>query len=269
MKMKYCVIKCGGSVLEKLPQSFYENIVELHESGKFKPVMVHGGGPLISSLLTELGIETKFVNGLRVTTEEVLDIVEMVLSGTVNKRIVRSLIEVKGQAYGISGVDGMLLKAEQSKNHELGYVGEVIDVKRSMIEEIFNQGCIPVISPLGIDENGQRYNINGDVAASAVAKALGASLCMISDIPGIYNEVNGQKVIHKQITKLEIEQMIQNGSITGGMVPKVKAAIDGLVHAVPEVVIVNGMEPGSLVDFAEGKEVGTKILLGKEHEHVH
>jgi acetylglutamate kinase len=267
--MKYCVIKCGGSVLENLPKNFYENIVELHESGKIKPIIVHGGGPLISSLLTELGIETKFVDGLRVTTEEVLDIVEMVLSGTVNKRIVRRLIEAKGHAFGISGVDGMLLKAEPSKESGIGFVGEVTEVKTSTIHQILKQGCIPVISPLGIDENGQHYNINGDVAASAVAKALGASLCMISDIPGIYTEVNGQKVIHKQITKDEIEEMIQDGSITGGMVPKVTAALDGLVHEVPEVVIINGMETGSLLDFAEGKEVGTKILLGKEHEHVH
>jgi acetylglutamate kinase len=269
MKMKYCVIKCGGSVLENLPQSFFEDIVHLYKSGKVKPVIVHGGGPLISSLLTEMGIKTKFVDGLRVTTEEVLDIVEMVLSGTVNKRIVRKLIEAKGQAYGISGVDGLLLKAEQSKESQLGYVGEVTDVNKTMIEQILNQGYIPVISPLGIDEYGQRYNINGDVAASAVAKALGASLCMISDIPGIYTEENGEKVTLKEITKLEIEQMIQNGFITGGMIPKVKAAIDGLVHEVPEVVILNGMENHSLLDYAAGKETGTKIVLRKEHEHVH
>jgi acetylglutamate kinase len=268
--MKYMVIKCGGSVLENLPSSFFENIVKLHKTGEIQPVIVHGGGPLISSLLTKLGIETEFVNGQRATTEEVLDLVEMVLSGTVNKQIVRKMIEAKGQAYGISGVDGILLKAEQTKSsHQLGYVGEVVEVKKSVIDQIVNQGFIPIISPLGIDENGQRYNINGDIAASAIAKALGASLCMISDIPGIYTEVNGQKITLKQVTKIQIEQMIQEGIIAGGMVPKVTAAIDGLVHGVPEVVILNGMEPDSLLTFASGKEIGTKIVIEEESLHVY
>jgi acetylglutamate kinase len=269
MKMKYCVIKLGGSVLENLPPSFFEDIVHLSNSGHVKPVIVHGGGPLISSLLSELGIQTTFVDGLRVTTEEVLDIVEMVLSGTVNKKIVRKLIEANGQAFGISGVDGLLLKAEQIKDNKLGFVGEIMSVKRTTIDQILDQGYIPVISPLGIDENGQRYNINGDVAASAVAKALGANLCMISDIPGIYIEENGVKKTLKEITKLEIEQMIQTGVITGGMIPKVKAAIDGLVHDVPEVVILNGMASHSLLHYVAGQEIGTKIVLRKEHEHVH
>ncbi len=155
--MKYIVIKCGGSVLEKLPLSFFENIVKIHKTGDIQPVIVHGGGPLISSLLAKLGIETQFVNGQRATTEEVLDLVEMVLSGTVNKQIVRKMIEAKGQAYGISGVDGMLLKAEQIRNiHQLGYVGEVVEVKKSIIDHIVDQGFIPVVSPLGIDEFGHK-----------------------------------------------------------------------------------------------------------------
>lgn len=268
--MKYVVIKCGGSVMEQLPPSFFENVVHLFQRYEIKPIIVHGGGPLISSLLKKLGIETQFVNGLRVTTEEVLDVVEMVLSGSVNKQIVRRLMEVNGMAYGVSGVDGMLLKSEPvSESDKVGLVGEVVEVNTSLINHLIQQGFIPVISPIGIDEQGQRYNINGDVAASAIAKALGASLCMISDIPGIYKEQNGERLIYKKMTKVEIEQLIEEGMITGGMIPKVKAAIDGLVHEVPEVVILNGMEQDSLITFAEGKEIGTKIVLGEECKYVY
>ncbi|MFD1739638.1 acetylglutamate kinase [Bacillus salitolerans] len=268
--MKYLVIKCGGSVMEQLPSSFYEDIVDLHVSGEWMPIIVHGGGPLISTLLKTNGIETKFVDGLRVTTEEVLDVVEMVLSGTVNKQIVRRLLKHGGKAFGISGVDGTLLKTIPTTNHhELGFVGEVAEVNKNIIETIIDAGFIPVISPVGIDEEGQRYNINGDIAASAVAKALGGSMCMISDIPGIYTEVDGEKFTLNKLTKKEVEKLIDRGMISGGMVPKVKAAIDGLVHQVPEVVIINGMEPNSLKRFTEGNEIGTKIVLDEECLHVH
>jgi acetylglutamate kinase len=268
--MKYLVIKCGGSVMEQLPNTFYENIVELFKNGEIRPVIVHGGGPLISSLLTKLGVESQFINGLRVTTEQVLDIVEMVLSGVVNKELVRKLRQAKGDAYGLSGVDGMLLKAMATSESEmLGFVGEVVDVKTDLIRNILDQGYIPVISPLGMDEIGQRYNINGDIAASAIAKALGGSLCMVSDIPGIYTENNGEKVILPQVTKQEVESFIETGMITGGMIPKVKAAIDGLVHNVPEVVILNGMEKDSLKRYVEGKKIGTKIVLNGECQYVY
>lgn len=260
--MKYLVIKCGGSVLENLPKSFYEDIIALRKTGEWTPVVVHGGGPLITSLLKNMNIETKFINGLRVTNEAVLDIVEMVLSGSVNKLVVRNLIEVGGKAFGISGVDGILLKARPTANSkELGFVGEVVEVNRNLINGIVAQGCIPVISPVGIDESGQRYNINGDVAASAIAKALEANLCFISDIPGILIEENGQKVKLDQVSKQQVEQLIENQTIYGGMIPKVTAAIDGLVHKIPEVAIINGFEKKSLIDYVNGKKIGTKIVL--------
>lgn len=257
----------GGSVLEGLPQSFYKDVIHLFKCGVVVPVIVHGGGPMISSLLTKLDIQTEFVEGQRVTTDEVLDVVEMVLSGTVNKQLVCKL---NGFAYGISGVDGMLLQAAPSlQANKLGFVGEVVEVKKEIIKSIVNQGYIPVISPLGIDEYGQRFNINGDVAASAVAKSLGASLCMISDIPGIYKEENGEKIILQELSKEEITKMVEEGFITGGMIPKVNAAVDGLVHDVPEVVIINGKQKHSLLDYAAGKKIGTKIVLRKEQEHVY
>ncbi|QIZ06884.1 acetylglutamate kinase [Priestia megaterium] len=260
--MKYIVIKCGGSVLDNLPRSFYEDIVSLHESGEWIPIIVHGGGPLITSLLKNLNVETTFVNGLRVTNHEVLDIVEMVLSGSVNKQVVRNIIEVGGKAIGVSGVDGCLLQAEPTKNADkLGFVGEVVGVNHEVIKGIIAQGNVPVISPVGIDAGGQRYNINGDIAASAIAKALGANLCFISDIPGILVEKNGAKTKLDKVSKATIEELINNKTIYGGMIPKVKAAIDGLVHKIPEVGIINGSEKSSLIDYTNGKMTGTKIVL--------
>ncbi|WP_042454952.1 acetylglutamate kinase [Neobacillus dielmonensis] len=263
--MKYVVIKCGGSVLENLPRSFYEDVVKLHQSSEWTPVIVHGGGPLITSLLKTLHVETTFVNGLRVTNHEVLDVVEMVLSGSVNKQVVRNLIEVGGKALGVSGVDGMLLKARPTNEaNVLGFVGEVVAVNQRIIEDIVKQGLIPVISPIGIDSSGQRYNINGDIAAAAVAKALTANLCFISDIPGILVEKDGQKTKLDKVSKAGIERMIEDKTIYGGMIPKVRAAIDGLSLNIPEVGIINGFESNGLIDYINGKKIGTKIVLEEE-----
>jgi acetylglutamate kinase len=263
--MNYLVIKCGGSVLERLPQSFYKNIIQLKESGKWMPIIVHGGGPLINALLKNLKIETTFVNGLRVTTNEVLDIVEMVLSGSVNKKIIQYLAEAGGKAFGVSGVDGGLLLAKPVEQaQELGLVGEIDQVNEHIIKNLTEQGFIPVISPVGMDQKGQKYNINGDIAASAIAKSLQAKLCLISDIPGIC--VDGEKL--EKITKVEIEEMIKSQVIYGGMIPKVKAAIDSLVHRVPEVAIINGLEENSLLDYCNGKLIGTKIVLDEEFHYV-
>jgi acetylglutamate kinase len=267
--MKYIVVKLGGSVMEKLPVTFYKNIVELHQSKQWIPIIVHGGGPLITKLLKTLNIETEFVNGLRVTNEQVLDVVEMVLSGSVNKQIVRHLIGVEGQSVGLSGVDGAMLTAKPISNSDgIGFVGEVVSVKTKLIAEITQQGYIPVISPIGIDDKGQRYNINGDIAASAVANALGANLCLISDIPGIYIEKDEQKVTLNSISKEEVEEMIISGQIHGGMIPKVRAALDGLVHRVPEVSIINGLTENSLLAYCNGESIGTKIILEKETSYV-
>ena len=265
----YVVIKCGGSIFDQLPASFYKNIVKLHQNGKWQPVLVHGGGPLITSLLKKLEVETTFVNGLRKTTEDVLDIVEMALTGSINKQLVRKLIKADGKAYGVSGVDGSLLTAAPAGDPEqLGFVGEVTKVNTTVIDKIVDQGYIPVISPLGMDSNGQRYNINADMAASAVAQALGAKLCFISDIPGIYVEENGEKVTLHEVSKHKIEQLIEDKVIQGGMIPKVRSSLKALADNVPEVSIVNGLEENSLIDFINGKQIGTRIMLDKEVPHV-
>lgn len=267
--MNYLVIKCGGSVLENLPASFYKDLVNIHKGGKYKPVIVHGGGPSISTLLTKLGVEPIFKNGLRVTTEEVLHVVEMVLSGSVNKEIVTKLQEAGGNAYGISGIDGKLLEAKLIANQEeLGLVGEVVKVKTEMIEQIVDLGHIPVISPVSVTKDGQKLNVNGDVAASAVAKALGGKLLFISDIPGIFIERDGKRKTIHELYETEVEELIENKVITGGMIPKVRAALDGLTHNVEQVVILNGMEENSLVSFLNGKRIGTKMLASKVMNHA-
>ncbi|MBU9714028.1 acetylglutamate kinase [Evansella tamaricis] len=262
--MNYLVIKCGGSVLDNLPVSFYKDLVKLQESGGWKPVIVHGGGPLITSSLKKLGVETAFVDGLRVTTEEVLNVVEMVLSGAVNKQIVGKISQAGGRAFGLSGVDGDLLQANALADKSLGYVGEVVNVNTNWIDHILDQGFIPVVSPLGMDKSGQKYNINGDVAASAIAKALNAKLCFVSDIAGIYIEEYGNTRILTELKQSDAIQYIQEKKITGGMIPKVLAAIDGLTHHVQEVVILNGMEPNRLIDYISGKAVGTKLIRDGE-----
>ncbi|TLS36861.1 acetylglutamate kinase [Pseudalkalibacillus caeni] len=266
--MEFLVIKCGGSVLESLPDSFYKNVVAIQKEGRVKPVIVHGGGPLISSVLEKLGVNSTFIDGLRVTTNEMLDVVEMVLSGSVNKKIVSQLKKAGGTAVGISGVDGGLIQAKPVKNAaDIGFVGEVEKVNGPFIRNICMHSMIPVISPIGIDLSGQRYNINGDSAASAIARALKARFCLISNIPGIYTEADGKKSVLHQVSEKEIKCLIEEKQITGGMLPKVTAALDSLSEKVTEAVILNGLEEESLLKFYDGKKSGTKII--KKEDQVH
>lgn len=267
--MNYVVIKCGGSVFEQLTPSFYQDIVAIQEQGEWQPIIVHGGGPLISQLLAQTGVKTSFIDGLRVTTDEVLDVVEMALSGAMNKGIVRKLAEANGKAIGISGIDGNLLETKPfSENTALGFVGEVTKVNTSLIDAFGKQDLIPVISPIGMDANGQRYNINADMAASAVAQALGAKLCYISDIPGIYHEIDGEKHVFHQLNESKIEELINQDVIKDGMIPKVQSALEALHQDVLEVSIVDGTKEHGLAEFMQGKEIGTRISLTKEVPYV-
>ncbi|MHA6251586.1 acetylglutamate kinase [Oceanobacillus sp. CAU 1775] len=266
--METVVLKVGGSVLEKLPSSFFETIVELRKSGKFQPVIVHGGGPEITQTLEKMNVKTEFVNGLRVTSEEVLQVVELVLSGDINKKIVTKIHKAGGVGLGLSGVDGALLKVKPlDPSRKLGFVGEVQEVNTSWIKLIIENDGIPVISPIGMDAAGQHYNVNGDTAAAAIAKSLGAKLALISDIPGVLEEISGEKHLHPLLTKVEIEEKIKTGIIYGGMIPKVKSALSALSGGVKESVILNGLVPEDLKAYIEGKQVGTKIVIG-EVQHV-
>ncbi|EFM08997.1 acetylglutamate kinase [Paenibacillus curdlanolyticus YK9] len=252
------VMKCGGSTLAALPDSFFAELRELQQSG-VRPVIVHGGGPAINDTLGKLGIESEFVNGLRKTNDQVLDVVEMVLAGRINKEIVRKIQHNGAKALGLSGVDGKLIQAKPVANSaEIGFVGDVTDVNAAVIEGVMAMGYIPVIAPIGIDDAAQRYNINADTAAGAVASHLGVErMIVVTDVPGI---MNGEKVVLPTVTVEQIEAMIASGEIYGGMIPKVRAAIQCIQGRVSEVVIVKGEEPGVLTRAVLEGNVGTRIV---------
>ncbi|MGD6775069.1 MULTISPECIES: acetylglutamate kinase [Bacillaceae] len=257
--MKSLVIKCGGSTVEKLSSSFFTELVELKTKHHIQPIVVHGGGPSISSILSSLNVETTFVNGLRKTTEPVLEVVEMVLSGSMNKHLVRQVMKAGGNAIGLSGVDGKLLVAKPISNaEELGLVGEIVEVNTELLIPIMQKGIIPIISPVAVDTNGQHYNINADMAAAAISIAFRSPLCMITDVDGVH--VGGS--IASSLSDLEVYRLIEEKQITGGMIPKVEAAVQCLRQGVSMVGIINGTENDALTSFALNDHLfGTSFYL--------
>lgn len=255
------VMKCGGSTLAALPDSFYDDLRSLQQEGQI-PVIVHGGGPAISETLTKFGIESEFVGGLRKTSEAVLDVVEMVLAGRINKEIVRKIEHSGAKAIGLSGVDGQLIQATPVANSdEIGFVGDVTSVNAEIIQGIVNMGYMPVIAPIGIGSGAQRYNINADTAAGAVASYLGVErMIVVTDVPGILKEIGGEKQVLPSVTVQEIDEMIDTGEIYGGMIPKVRAAVQCIQGEVREVVIVDGSEPAVLSQVLRGDTIGTRIV---------
>ncbi|MFT8363398.1 MAG: acetylglutamate kinase [Sporolactobacillus sp.] len=264
----YLVIKCGGSIYDKLTPSFFNTVCDIQKAGIYAPIIVHGGGPAISEMLTNLAIPNRFCEGLRYTSQAVLDVAEMILCGSMNKQLVTQLQVAGGKAVGLSGMDGNLLTAQPINLEKLGFVGTIASVDPSLIQELCSKDFIPVISPSSADKNGQHYNINADQAAAAIAAALQAKLCFISDVPGILVEHNGAQMQLTQVSDLEIETLIETKKISGGMIPKVMAAVESLKQQVPEVVIVSGLAPQSLVDYTNGQPVGTKIYLEEEPIHA-
>ncbi|WP_047153524.1 acetylglutamate kinase [Aneurinibacillus tyrosinisolvens] len=253
------VIKCGGSMLSELPDSFYEDIVEIKSSGT-DPVIVHGGGPAISNIVAKMGLQSQFIDGLRVTDEETLQVAQMVLIGQINKEIVCRIQQAGGRAAGISGIDGPTVEVIQGPEY-LGFVGEVRNVDPLLIRTLSAAGYIPVLAPLGVDSTGQVYNVNADTTAGAVAGVLGVKqLIMVTDVPGVMQETDGVKRVLPELGPGQIENLIEEGVIYGGMIPKVKAALDALGQEVEEVLIINGYEPGILRQVAAGEPVGTKIV---------
>ncbi|WP_078555285.1 acetylglutamate kinase [Bacillus alkalicellulosilyticus] len=255
------VVKCGGSTIGELSDDFYKSIKVLKDSGK-APVIVHGGGPEINKMLQVLKIKSEFVNGLRKTTKDVLETAEMVLCGKVNKNLVMKL-QISGlNSIGLSGCDGQLLKAKPIHFESLGFVGEPESVNKTMLMQFLINDLVPVIAPIGFGTDGQRYNINADSAAGAIADGLGAKqLLFVTDVPGILND--GQLLEH--VTTEEVEQLIESGVIYGGMIPKVKAAIKSLQGEIEEVMIVNGKGTTLTKD---GSIAGTKVTKTKTPTHV-
>ena len=259
---KIVVVKYGGNAMinEQLKEQVMEDIVLLHLVG-VKVVLVHGGGPEISELMTRLGKKTEFVDGLRVTDKEAVEIVQMVLAGKVNKSLV-NLLEMKGgKAMGISGMDGRLIEAKM-RNASLGYVGSITNVNIEPVTDLLEKGYIPVVSTLGCDRDGNTYNINGDTAAAFIAGALGAErLIMMTDIAGILRDRDNADTLIPLITVDEAVELFRQGVISGGMIPKVDCCIDAINRGVKKVIIMDGRVPHSiLMEILTDEGAGTMFV---------
>lgn len=252
------VIKIGGSVLAELPDYFFKELLYLLKEGWF-PILIHGGGPSITNMLSKLGLQSTFINGLRVTDDQTLDVVEMVLNCKENKEIVKRIHKAGGKAIGLSGIDLEMILAEQIDS-DLGYVGRVKKFSFPMLSTFQLQEIIPVISPLGVDEKGQVYNINADTVAKEVAIQLQVKkIFMISDIPGIYHNKKGERKIINLLTPEDINQLMELNQFTGGMIPKVEAALHCIEQGISEVFILDGREEGILTKVYDHQLVGTRI----------
>lgn len=263
---KTMVIKYGGSAMGGPFEQVILDVIWLKQAG-IRPVVIHGGGKEISGLLKRLGIESTFLNGFRVTDEDTMNVVEMVLGGSINKRIVATFQKHGINAVGLTGVDGGLLQVRQ-KSEELGLVGEVIEVNAFLLEQLLDLGIIPVIAPIGIDEYGVRYNVNADSAAGAIAGALYAEkLVLLTDVPGIMRDTEDGKRVLNQITPEGIQQLLEDGQITGGMVPKVQACLQALDAGAKHVHILNGEDPHALLlEVFTDQGIGTMVIGGEKHE---
>lgn len=264
---KIVVVKYGGNAMvsEELREQVMEDIVLLWLVG-VRVVLVHGGGPEISDMMSRLGKKPEFVDGLRVTDQETVDIVQMVLAGKVNKTLVK-LLEVKGgKAMGISGMDGGLIEAKM-KRAELGYVGSITGVNIEPVMDLLEKGYIPVISTLGCDKEGNTYNINGDTAAAYIAGALGAErLIMMTDIAGVLRDKNDPNTLIPELTIGEAIKLFEEKVIAGGMIPKVECCIDAIHRGVERVIIMDGRVPHSiLMEILTDEGAGT-MVYGEETE---
>ncbi len=259
---KVIVIKYGGNAMinEHLKEQVMEDIALLWLIG-VKVVLVHGGGPEISEMMQKLGKKPEFVDGLRVTDKETVDIVQMVLAGKVNKSLVTLLQSKGGHAVGLSGIDGGLIEAE-FKDERLGYVGKITKVRPQPINDLLEKNYIPVVSTVASDKHGNVYNINGDTAAAFIAGALGAErLIMMTDIAGILRDKDDPKTLIPHITVEEARELYAEGVISGGMIPKVDCCIEALRRGVQNVVIMDGRVPHSiLMELLTDEGAGTMVM---------
>lgn len=261
---KIIVVKYGGNAMisDELKDAVMGDIVLLSLIG-IKVVLVHGGGPEITNMLKMIGKESKFVNGLRVTDKETVDIVQMVLAGKINKNLVNLLHHKGGNAIGLCGIDGHMIEAA-CLNPELGYVGEITKVNTQPILDVLEKGYIPVISTVGCDKDGNVYNINADTAASKIAGLLGAeSLISMTDIEGILRDKDDPSTLISKIFADDAPQLIKDGVISGGMIPKVECCIDAIKSGVRKVFIIDGRIPHSiLIETLTNEGIGTMFVGG-------
>ncbi|MBR2782193.1 MAG: acetylglutamate kinase [Oscillospiraceae bacterium] len=255
------VVKYGGNAMinEQLKQQVMEDIVLLHLIG-VKVVLVHGGGPEISEMMNQLGLKAEFVDGLRVTDKQTVDIVQMVLAGKINKTLVNLLHTKGGRAIGISGADGRLIEAT-FKDSRLGYVGNVTNINISPVLDILEKGYIPVVSTIGCDSEGNTFNINGDTAAAHIAGALNAKrLIMMTDVAGILRDRDDPSSLIREISVSDATSLYGEGIISGGMIPKVDCCIEAISHGVQRVIIMDGRVPHAiLMELLTDEGAGTMV----------
>ena len=261
---KIIVVKYGGSAMldEDFMTSVIQDITLLKLVG-FKPIIVHGGGKAISRHIDRLGMDTKFINGLRVTDDETLDEAEMVLN-SVNKKLVQIVEQLGVRAIGISGKDGRLLtvKKKLSEGEDIGYVGEVTKVNTDILLDLLEKDFLPIVCPIGLDENFHGYNINADDAASAIAEAVKAEkLAFLTDTEGVYMDPDNAASVISEMTVSEAQKLIDDGIIAGGMLPKIKNCMGAIKNGVSRVHILDGRIPHSiLLEIFTNKGIGTAIL---------
>lgn len=261
---KIIVVKYGGNAMtnEDLKDAVMSDIVLLSLVG-IKVVLVHGGGPEINDMLKRVGIESKFINGLRYTDEATVDIVKMVLSGKVNKELVSHLIQHGGKALGLCGIDGGMITAHKMEGEaDLGYVGEIVDVNTTPIHDALNNGYIPVIATVACDENAQTYNINADTAASRIAAELGAeNLILMTDIVGLLSDKDDSSTLIPTVQVSEVPFMKRQGIISGGMIPKIDCCVEAVRRGVKKTCIIDGRVPHSiLIELLSNEGIGTQFV---------
>jgi len=259
---KIIVVKYGGNAMinEELKEAVMGDIVLLSLIG-IKVVLVHGGGPEISEQLNKIGKKSEFVGGLRVTDAETMDVVQMVLAGKINKSLVQQLQMKNGKAIGLCGLDGGMIKAKQ-QDERLGYVGEIVSVDTQPILDVLEKGYIPVVSSIACDDEGNTYNINADTVASRIAGELHAeSLITMTDIAGILRDKNDPSSLISVINVSEAPQLMREGVIQGGMIPKVECCIDAIRRGVHRVFIIDGRIPHSiLIETMTDEGIGTMFI---------
>ena len=270
---KIIVVKYGGSAMvdEELKKRVIEDVTLLKLVG-FKPIIVHGGGKEISKWVGKVGMEPKFINGLRVTDAETMEVAEMVL-GKVNKSLVQHVEELGVRAIGISGKDGGLLKVEKkySDGKDIGFVGEVKEVNAQILYDLLEKDFLPIVCPIGLDDEFQTYNINADDAACAIARAMKAEkLAFLTDIEGVYKDPEDPSSLISELWVEEAEKLMAEGYIGGGMLPKLQNCIDVIENGVSRVHILDGRIPHCLLlEIFTNRGIGTAILNGEESRYYH
>ena len=270
---KIIVVKYGGSAMldEELKKRVIQDVVLLKLTG-FKPIIVHGGGKEISKWIGKVGMEPKFVNGLRVTDEATMEIAEMVLN-KVNKSLVQMVNELGVKAVGISGKDGKLLKCEKkySNGEDIGFVGNITEVNPKIIYDHLEKDFLPIICPVGCDDHLTSYNVNADDAACAIAEAMKAEkLAFLTDVEGVYRDFDDKDSLISEMTVEEAQKFVEEGGVGGGMLPKLQNCIDAIKSGVSRVHILDGRIPHCLLlEIFTNKGIGTAIIDSEEERYYH